>query len=335
MSGPRLGLSYFGNRYLHHAREDLAEIAAAGASIVDHVMSEEDLRWNPETIADLIAASRELGLETWLAPWAIGGTFGGEAASYAVMESPDQCQRDNDGLYLPALCLNQAAFREVMTAWLDAAAAARVDVVTWDEPHLALPPPGKPNGRWACRCAVCQQRFVERFGRPMPVRWDEDVAAFCHQTVSGALDFLIDAATERGLASLVILLPDESLGDQGWREIASNPAVQYFGVSPYWVFQGVPEPEIAPWLRGWCRRVVAATEGEAARSLAWIQAFSVPAGREPEIARGMEIMRDEGIETICAWSYRACSAMSRLAPDDPDAVWEAVKQGFAALRDGC
>ena len=45
--------------------------------------------------------------------------------------------------------------------------------------------------------------------------------------------------------------------------------------------------------------------------------------------RGMEIMREEGIETICAWSYRACEAMSGLAPDDPEQVWSVVRQGFA------
>ena len=45
----RLGVSYFGNRYPHHAREDLRAMAATGASIVVHVMSEADLRWNPGT----------------------------------------------------------------------------------------------------------------------------------------------------------------------------------------------------------------------------------------------------------------------------------------------
>ena len=54
----RLGVSYFGNRYLHHAWEDLRAIAGTGASFVVHVMSEAHLRWNPGTIADLVAAGR-------------------------------------------------------------------------------------------------------------------------------------------------------------------------------------------------------------------------------------------------------------------------------------
>jgi hypothetical protein len=332
MTRPRLGLSYFGNRYPHHARNDLQATADTGAVIVDHVMSEMDLRWNPGTIAELVAIGKELGLENWLAPWGLGGAFGGEAASYAVMEAPDQCQRDNDGIHLPALCLNQQAFRDLMIAWLDAAAAAKVDVVTWDEPHLALPPPQQADGRWTCRCTVCQGLFSDQFGRPMPVDWNDDVASFCHQTVSGALEFLIAEAAARNLASAVIFLPEEALGDHGWREIAGHPHVRYFGVSPYWVLQQVPAGEIEPYLRRWCRRVTAATDGQDVQSLAWVQAFSVPAGRESEIIRGMEIMREEGIDTVCVWSYLACEAMSGLTPDNPQLVWENVLEGFSKLR---
>src|SRR5947207_1593887 len=40
-----LGVAYFGNRYPHHARADLAEIAAMGADFVVHTFSEADLRW--------------------------------------------------------------------------------------------------------------------------------------------------------------------------------------------------------------------------------------------------------------------------------------------------
>ena len=82
----RFAVSYFGNRYPHHARQDLPAIAATGADIVVHVMSEADLRWNPATLAELIAIGRESGLQPWLIPWALGGVFGGESASYAVAE---------------------------------------------------------------------------------------------------------------------------------------------------------------------------------------------------------------------------------------------------------
>ncbi|MGD9710825.1 MAG: hypothetical protein AB7V46_02015 [Thermomicrobiales bacterium] len=331
MTLPRLGLSYFGNRYHAHAFDDLRAIAATGASIVDHVMSEEDLRWNPGTIADLVAVSKELDLETWLAPWGLGGVFGGEAASYAVMESPDQCQRDQLGNHLPALCFNQPAFHNLFLDWLDVASAAGVDVVTWDEPHLALPFPSAQSTRWACRCDTCQRRFAEQFGKNMPREWDGDVATFHQQTIERALDFLISSAAQRGLDSAIIFLPDENAGDHGWQDLATRSDVRYLGLSPYWILQGISTDEFEPWLRRWCQKTVAATAGRHAASLAWIQAFSVPAGREQELRTGMEIMRAEGIETICVWSYRACEAMSGLTPDDPERVWSTVREGFDAV----
>jgi hypothetical protein len=328
MTVKRLGIAYFGNRYPHHAREDLREIAAAGAAIVDHTMSEADLRWNPGTIKQLVEIGAEEGLESWLCPWGLGAAFGGEASSYAVMEHPEACQQDNFGNSLPALCLNQQPFRDLMLAWLDAAAATGARVVTWDEPHLLLPAPAAPDGRWACRCPVCQELFRASTGSAMPADWTDYVAHFQHETIMRSLFWLIDSAREWGLDSGVILLPDEGAGDRGWREITTHPGVTVFGVSPYWVYQKVPLPEIETYLRRWCDRIVAATKDLPVESLAWIQAFSVPGGREAEISRGIDIMRECGIETIAVWAFRACEAMSALAPDHPPLVWETVLEGF-------
>ncbi|HEU5434407.1 MAG TPA: hypothetical protein VFU81_22225, partial [Thermomicrobiales bacterium] len=144
----RLGVSYFGNRYPRHAERDLAAMAAMGADYVVHVMAEADLRWNPGTMRQLLAIGRAHGLASWLAPWGLGGVFGGEAPSYAVGEHPAACQRDNLGAPLPALCPRQPAFWTLIDAWLDAAVASGAEVVLWDEPHLGAG--GLPDGRWAC-----------------------------------------------------------------------------------------------------------------------------------------------------------------------------------------
>jgi hypothetical protein len=62
-----------------------------------------------------------------------------------------------------------------------------------------------------------------------------------------------------------------------------------------------------------------------------VQAFGVPAGREPEVERAIEILRDAGVTAIAVWSYLACVAMSGLAPADPEAVWAAVESGYAKV----
>lgn len=331
---PPLAIAYFGNRYPEHARADLAEMAALGATTVVHTFSEADLRWNPGTMAQLVAIGRELGLDAWFTPWALGGIFGGEASSYAVMEHPEATQRDNLGNPLPALCLNQEPVRVLITGWLDAAGAAGASVVTWDEPHLALPIPTRPDDRWSCRCGTCRARFERRYGVSMPALWTAEVAAFQHDSTMRALEWMVAEATRRGLQSGLILLPDEALGDAlgdtSWRGLASLTGVTWFGVTPYWMFQQVPAAEIEPYLRRWCGRMIAATEGLPARTVGWIQAFAVPAGRETELARGIEIMDEMGVDMIAVWAFRACEAMSELAPDDPAQVWSTIERALRA-----
>ncbi|CAA9555208.1 MAG: hypothetical protein AVDCRST_MAG73-3226 [uncultured Thermomicrobiales bacterium] len=167
MAGER-GFSYFGNRYPTHARDDLRAMAGAGATFVVHVMTEEDLAWNPGTIRDLVAATHRQGMTAWLDSWGAGGVFGGEAASYAVMAHPGACQKTNLGKHQPARCPRQPALRDPIARWLDAAVASDATIVLWDEPHLFILRPQRSDLRWSCRCARCRRAFLRRHGVPMP-----------------------------------------------------------------------------------------------------------------------------------------------------------------------
>ncbi|HEU0116271.1 MAG TPA: hypothetical protein VFQ80_16400 [Thermomicrobiales bacterium] len=326
----RLGVSYFGNRYPQHAETDLAAMAAMGADDVVHVMSEADLRWNPGTMRQLVDIGRGQGLASWLAPWGVGGVFGGEAPSYAVGEHPAACQRDNRGASLPALCPRQPAFWALLDAWLDAAVAAGAEIVLWDEPHLAAG--SQPDGRWACRCDVCQSAYRERFGRAMPAEMTAEVQTFIRDLLDATLARLVASARRRGLESAVALLADETYDADRWRAAASLPGVRWFGATPYWLFHGVPPADMPDYVRRWAARIVAATNGRPAAPLAWLQAFQVPAGREAEIEQAAVIYAAAGIKSLAVWSYLACVAMSGLASDDPAAVWAAVERAFAAMR---
>jgi hypothetical protein len=320
-------VSYFGNRYPHHAREDLRAMALTGASIVVHVMSEADLRWNPGTLAELVQIGHEYGLQPWLTPWAVGGVFGGESASYAVGEHPDACQRASDGRHLPALCPRQPVFRSLIEAWIDAASAAGAQVVQWDELHLALPYRGGST-LWGCRCDACQDAFRNRFGKPMPEAVDPDVEALLDDLISDTLAWMVEAARVRRLHSSIVLLANESYDPARWRAAASLPGVRYFGTTAFWLFYGVPTEDVETYLSLWAGRVLEATTGTEAEPMGWVQAFGVPAGREIEVERAIGILRNAGVTTIAVWSYLACVAMSALAPDNPVVVWAAVERGF-------
>lgn len=327
-SAATLGLSYFGNRYLEHARIDLRAMAEMGADFVVHVMSEADLRWNPGTMAELAALTREAGMRAWLTPWGVGGVFGGESASYAVGDHPEACQRASDGRHLPALCPRQPVFRDLIHGWLDAAKAASAEVVQWDELHLALPYRGTGD-RWACRCEACQEAFRERFGEPMPEIATPNVVAFHDDLMGDTLAWMAASASERGMESAIVLLANDDYDPRLWRAAASLPDVRSFGTTAFWYFHGVPESEMAAYLSTWAERTVAATAGTGAEPMCWLQAFHVPSGREAEIEAAVDILRREGVSTIAAWSYRACMAMSGLAPADPVATWDAVQRAFA------
>lgn len=326
---PRFGVSYFGNRYLHHARADMQAIAEAGASFVVLVMSESDLRWNPGTMGDLVQAAREAGLEPWLTAWAIGGVFGGETASYGVSEHPEACQRDSDGAHLPALCPRQPAFRALMESWLDVAAECGVPIVQWDEPQLARPFRAGATG-YACRCDLCQAAFAEQYGGPMPEVSTPEVERQQDDLLAELTAWLVAGARRRGLESAVVVLPDENYDPERARAAAGLPGVRYFGTTPFWIRHEVPPADISDYLGAWAAKMVAATTGTAAAPFAWIQAFDVPAGREPEIELAVKTLLDGGVETISVWSYLACSAMSGLACEDPAAAWAATVRSFQA-----
>ena len=66
----RSGVSYFGVRIPRHVRRDLADIAARGFAAVLHTFSENDLAYYRGTMADIVAASHELGLEVQMCPGA-------------------------------------------------------------------------------------------------------------------------------------------------------------------------------------------------------------------------------------------------------------------------
>lgn len=302
-----------------------------GASFVVHAFSETDLLWNPGTMRELVDAGTEVGLQSWMTPWGVAGVFGGESPSYAVMNHPEVCQRDNRGTNLPALCPRQSTFRELMEHWLDVVAATGATVCQWDEPHLAARPTGLDN-RWACRCGACQAAFREETGQTLPTEWDPEVDRFVRRLLSDTVAWLTTAAGARGLASSIVLLPEEDVGTADWSTLAALPGVRYFGVTPYWVLVNIRPENVETYLRRWCERLITVTSGTDAEPLGWVQAFSVPSGREREIARGVEIMRETGITTIAVWAHRACAAMSGLTPDDPDLVWSTVQDAIVTAR---
>ena len=126
-SGPqaRRLVSYFGNRYLHHLARDLEEIRDHGFDAVVHCVTEADLEWGMQRIAEMFAMTKEAGLACWADPWGLAGIFGGEAHSGYLARGGTVGAAD------PGL-------RALVHNWTDAVAHAGAEWAFWDEPDLRL-----------------------------------------------------------------------------------------------------------------------------------------------------------------------------------------------------
>jgi hypothetical protein len=171
----------------------------------------------------------------------------------------------------------------------------------------------------------------------MPETATPEVIAFFDDLMRETLAWMVEGANERGMGSSVVLLADAGYDRALWQAAATLPGVRYFGTTAFWLFYGIPASEMGGYLGTWAERTLAATTGTGAEPMGWVQGFGVPAGREAEIEMAVEVLVRSGVTSVAVWSYLACAAMSGLAPDDPEAAWDAVVRAFArvdAARNG-
>ncbi len=219
----RAGVSYFGVRIPRHARLDLQDIAARGYTAVLHTFSENDLAYYRGTMAEIVAASHDLGLEVQMCPWGLGRTFGGEAESRWVTFHPEACQVLDDGRRVATGCLNQPAYRAFCKEWADAALEAGTDYVFWDEPHWTVPEHvGVDSERWACCCDVCRDLSGLDFRGLTP-----EVQRFRENSVTDFLREMVAHVAARGGKNTICLLPltDGPHGIGDWDGVAALPGL--------------------------------------------------------------------------------------------------------------
>jgi N-acetylmuramic acid 6-phosphate etherase len=314
----RAGVSYFGVRILRHVRRDLQDIAARGYTSVLHTFSENDLAYYRGTMAEIVAASHEVGLEVQMCPWGVGRTFGGEAESRWVTMHPDACQVLDDGRRVATACLNQPAYRAFCKEWADAALACGTDYVFWDEPHWTVPAHVGVDdaARWACCCERCR----ELAGGEVTQEFRE----------SSLVDFLREMAAHvasRGGKNTICLLPltEGSHGISDWDAVASLPGLDVFATDPYW--KNFDEPADA--FVGRFATLLAETAARhGVRPQLWVPSFGLTRDDIPDLEGAIASTRAAGIEDIWTWGYEACGHMTLLATPDAPLVWDTVTRAL-------
>jgi N-acetylmuramic acid 6-phosphate etherase len=314
----RAGVSYFGVRILRHVRRDLADIAARGYTSVLHTFSENDLAYYRGTMAEIVTASHEVGLEVQMCPWGVGRTFGGEAESRWVTMNPDACQVLDDGRRVATGCLNQPAYRAFCKEWANAALECGTDYVFWDEPHWTVPDHvgiGDPE-RWACTCDVCRE-----------LAGGEVTQAFREASLVDFLREMTGHVAERGGRNTICLLPltEGSHGIKDWDAVAALPGLDVFATDPYWKnFDEEPGAFV-----GRFAKLLAETAARhGVRPQLWVPSFGLTREDIPDLEAAIESTRTAGIDDVWTWGYEACGHMTHLATADAPLVWEAVTRAL-------
>lgn len=144
----------------------------------------------------------------------------------------------------------------------------------------------------------------------------------------GLVRLLEDAcgsARRLGLHTAVGVLPWSSLPEQ----LTAARAADVVAVSPLWRAHGQP---IAPYVYDACATVAAACRDSGQEPMAWLQAFSIPAGREDEIAQAAEAMAAAGIANVSTWCYRAGEQMTAIRSEQVQVAWETVVAAYRRLK---
>ena len=322
----RTGVSYFGVRIPRHARRDLEDIAGRGYTAVLHTFSENDLAYYRGTMAEIVAASHELGLEVQMCPWGVGRTFGGEAESRWVTFHPDACQVLDDGRRVATGCLNNPVYRAFCKEWADAAVEAGTDYVFWDEPHWTVPEHVGVDDpeRWACCCDVCR----ELSGLDLAAGLTPEVQAFRERSVVEFLGEMLAHVAARGAKNTICLLPltDGPHGVSDWDTVASLPHLSVLATDPYWK----NFDESAESFVGRFARLLGETAADHdVDPQMWLPSFGLTREEIPELESAIAATRAAGIDDVWTWGYEACGHMTKLATPDAPLVWEAVSAALA------
>lgn len=331
------GVSYFGNRFLKHFKEDLREIRSACCNYIIHTFSENDLLYYRKTLKEFVKISKDNGLEVYIDPWGVGKIFGGEAFSGFVAEHPEDCQVLATGERVPAACPNSRAFQSFMMNWVEQACALDPDVIFWDEPHYfvhySLNQDFK-NSDWACFCESCRNKFKYEYGRNPEFLLTEEMVRFREKSLLNFLEPLLKKVKEMKVKNALCLLPmpsdevEKRLGIQDWETFTALEEVDIVSTDPYWALMKEPLGEFIKKFGG---KIVELALKYHKESEIWIQGFRIPSEREKEVSEAVQLVSDLNPTRIAVWSYQGTGCMSELSCERPGKVWGIIKKNFKKL----
>lgn len=333
----QLGVSYFSNRHLKHFITDLKAIKKDGFNSILHTFSESDLLYSAGNVKDMVKASREYGLTTWVSPWGVGRVFSGEALSNFLPDNPSAWQLLSDNKHYPAACLNNPIFRSYMKRWSDAAVNMGIDAVLWDEPKIAVKHSGKKTA-WACRCPYCRESYEMKNLRAMPLlKMDTTVIKFRKDTVKS---FILDLSAyikqiSGGKTKNSVVFnasSDDANFCPSFDSMASIKQIDSLGISPYWhSIKGTPDIYKMSFTAAESIKEISYGAGKTPHF--WLQGFGYKKGTEDRAKLAIKAAADAGVRSLWVWGYNGGEMMSSQASERPEKVWEVIVNSIKSTSD--
>lgn len=327
----QFGVSYYGNRFVNHAIEDLKRIAGCCDYVV-HTVSESDLTYHKSVLAKIFAESRKLKLEVWADPWGLGGVFGGESFSKFLLEHRDSWQVMSDGRIMPVACLNRPEWKSYVREWILSVRDMGAQVIFWDEPHVAFDLSSEMSGIFSCTCLICSDLYRQRYGEKIPQKLNDHAREFRRQTLRTFLTEMMAYAKTKNIKNVLCLYAFKGNAEYEalWNEAAALKDLDIFGCDPYWRWHGHHNP--ANHVADFSRRVIQAVQKNNKESQVWIQAMRLPKGAEHEMSEAIEAAIREGITHIAAWSYDGGELLDPILSESPSDVWKNLEATYLRLR---
>ncbi|MFH1379514.1 MAG: hypothetical protein ABII23_04475 [bacterium] len=326
----KLGVSYFGNRFLKHAKKDLADIAEC-CSYVVHTFSERDLFFHKSAMENIFSETRKRGMQVWVDPWGVGGVFGGESFSKFLLDHRRAWQFLSTGEAVKAACLNNPDFRAFVKEWINNVKDLGGQVILWDEPHVYITLELELGKIYTCTCPICEAKFMKKYAEKMPFQRNRAVQDFRIESMRDFLNEVMAHAKKLKLinALTIYAYKGNEEYDRIWDMAGSLEHVDIFGCDPYWHWHGKHDPE--DHVGYFASKVVNTCTKYQKEPHLWIQAMKFPRGAEKTIMQAVEAAADREVTNIAAWSYDGGELLDNVYSEDSRNVWKTVKKAYIKL----
>lgn len=339
----RRGVSYFGNRIVRHFEEDLEDMKQKDCNLVIHAVSEGDLEYYKDTMKDMIKLTKEKKMEVWASPWKLCGIFGGETYTKKTLKNYRLRQVNNQGINVPALCLNKKGTKKLIKEWVDELADFGVDYILWDEPHF-YGNPEKVWQRWCCKCKACRRLYREQYKKEMPSTFTKKVKEFRETSMYKFIYEMTGYAKKKGLKVAVVFTPHDM--DNAER-ISKIKGVDIITADPYWGYKGKEprkdkkgsyfycdsELNVKDFITPYTKKMVELGQKYKKDVLMWVQAFCIAKGTEEDVRTAIKTFKELGVDDIAVWGYEGCKHMSYLCCDDSDKVWNLIGEAYRKISE--